>query len=200
MKFEPNADSVLFFDIEARPTAWIGGDYVGRTMTAYAYSYLDEEHIASDAIRAGDRAGWERMVIHIASVLESSTMAVGHYIRGFDLDVINADLERIGQKSLPRLMTTDTKIDRLKGLGISESLENLMSRYDLRTEKMSMHEPWWDEFNCWQTERTRKLVLERVRSDVEGSKELYKALLAAGRLKTPAAWDPTTAKRPRYRA
>lgn len=200
MKFEPVSDAVLIFDIEARPTAWIGGDYVGRTMTAYAYKYLGSDRIESDAIHAGDYAHWKLMVLRLAAAIESSTMAVGHYIRGFDLDVVNADLERVGSSSLPRLMSTDTKIDRLKGLGISESLENLMARYDLESEKMAMREPWWEEFNCWQTPESRKTVLERVRSDVTGTEELYLALLEAGRLKTPQAWDPATAKRPRYRA
>lgn len=200
MRFSPSTDAPLIFDIEARPTAWIGGDYVGRTMTAYAYKYLGDDRIEYDAIHPGDKTHWKLMVTRLASALETSTLAIGHYIRGFDLDVINADLERIGSATLPRLMTTDTKIDRLKGLGISESLENLSARYDLETEKFTMKEPWWEDFNCWQTPKTRKTVLQRVKTDVIETEELYLALLEAGRLKTPEAWDPTTAKRPRYRA
>ena len=51
--FTPRSDGVLIFDIEARPTAWIGGDFVGRTMTAYAFTYLDDDEVVSDAITAG---------------------------------------------------------------------------------------------------------------------------------------------------
>jgi DNA polymerase III epsilon subunit-like protein len=200
MKFEPNADSVLIFDIEARPTAWIGGDYVGRTMTAFAFKYLGSDVVRAEAIYPGDREHWQTMVVSLASALESSDLVVGHYIRGFDLDVVNADLERVKQATLPRLMTNDTKIDRLKGLGISESLENLSARYDLETEKFGMKEPWWEEFNCWQTPESRQTVLTRVKTDVVETEELYLALLEAGRLKSPEAWDPATAKRPRYRS
>lgn len=201
MSFQRRADGgVLIFDIECRPTAWIGGDYVGRSLTAYAIGYLDRDEIENDAILPGDREHFELMMIRLAAALESADLVVGHYIRGFDLPVVNADLERVFQKSLPRMMALDTKIDRLQGLGLSESLENLSARYKLDTEKMTMHEPWWEEFNLWQTPETRKLVMQRNRQDVQGTKELYLALESAGRLKAPKPWDPANAKLPRYRA
>ena len=190
---------VIIFDLEARPTAWIGGDFVGRTSTAYAYSYLDEDKVTSDVIRAGDYSYWAELVDEIALRVEDATLPVGHWIRGFDLPLLNADLERIGKPSLSRTLTIDTKTDRMQGDGISQSLENLASRYDLETQKMTMHEPWWEEFNLWQTKRTRDLVRERVESDVRATKELYLAMEAAGRLKAPAVWDPAKAKLSRYR-
>ena len=199
MRLTIDEPSILVFDMEARPTAWIGGDYVGRTMTAYACSYLDSEFIESDVIAAGDYARWKDMVTILAENLEHADIVVGHYIRGFDLPLLNADLERIGAVSLPRLLALDTKIDRKQGNGLSESLENLLARYDLPEQKMSMKEPWWEEFNLWQTERTRTLVRERVESDVAGTKALYRAMIEADRLKEPKAWDPTSAKIPRYR-
>ena len=196
--FTPRSDGVLIFDIEARPTAWIGGDFVGRTMTAYAFTYLDDDEVVSDAITAGDKDRFKFMAIELAAALETATLCVGHFIRGFDLPVINADLERVRQKSLPRLLTADTKSDRLQGVGLSESLENLSARYELNVQKMDMREPYWEEFNLWQTPESRKKVLKRVETDILGTKELYKALLEAGRLKGPKAWDPSNAKMMRY--
>lgn len=190
---------VLIFDLEARPTAWIGGDFVGRSLTGYAFRYLDADRVYSDVIVAGDYGRWTLMVQQIAEAVADATLVVGHWIRGFDLPLLNADLERIGQPSLGRMMTVDTKTDRLQGDGISQSLENLASRYDLETEKMAMHEPWWEEFNLWQTERTRKLVRKRVVTDVKATTELYLAMEKAGRLKSPAVWDPAKAKLSRYK-
>lgn len=196
--FTPRSDGVLIFDIEARPTAWIGGDFVGRTMTAYAFTYLDDDEVYSDAITAGDKDRFAMMCVSLASALETATLVVGHFIRGFDLPVINADLERVKQGSLPRLMTADTKSDRLQGVGISESLENLSARYELEVQKMAMNEPSWEEFNLWQTPESRRKVIQRCETDILGTKELYKALLEAGRLKAPKAWDPSNAKMMRY--
>ncbi len=193
---------VLIFDMEARPTAWIGGDYVGRSSTAFAYSFLNEDTVAVDAILPGEGAQqyWEDMVLRLVFAVERSDVVVGHYIRGFDLPLLNSDLERIGQPSLGRTLAVDTKTDRLQGNGLSESLENLMARYDLESEKMAMHEPWWEEFNLWQTPRSRARVMERVTSDVIGTKELYRALLDVDRLKVPSAWDPAKSKLPHYRS
>lgn len=198
MRFETRKGDVVIFDLEVRPTAWIGGDYVGRTMTAYAFMYLDSDEVYSDAIHAGNPDHFIDMVVAIASAVETSTLAVGHWIRGFDLPVLNADLERVKQTSLPRLMTVDTKSDRLQINGLSQSLENLAARYDLSVQKMDMREPWWEEFNCWQTPASREKVLARVESDIRATKELYKAMLDAGRLKAPKAWDPTNARFARY--
>lgn len=195
----PDGD-VLIFDLECRPTAWIGGDFVGRSLTAYAYTYLHSDEVVADAILPGDQERFALMVISIASAVETADVNVGHYIKGFDLPLLNADLERIHQVTLPRMVVVDTKIDRITGLGISESLENLAARYELNVQKMDMREPYWEEFNLWQTPKSRQRVLDRVTSDILATKELYLALEAEGRLKSPSIWDPTKAKMPRYRA
>lgn len=190
---------ILTFDLEARPTAWIGGDYVGRSLTAYAFKYLGEDKTYRDAIKPGDYDHWAMMVEHLAEAVDEATLCVGHYVRGFDFPLLNADLERVGAPSLSRRLSIDTKIDRLQGDGLSQSLENLANRYELDTQKMPMREPMWEEFNLWQTERSRKWVIERVVTDVQGTEQLFVALEKAGRLKTPAAWDPARSKIPRYR-
>lgn len=194
----PEGD-VLIFDMEARPTAWIGGDYVGRSSTAYAFTYLHSDEVWSDAIVAGDLSHFEQMVIDLAAAVDTCSVAVGHYIKGFDLPLLSADLERVRQPGLSRTVCVDTKIDRIQGLGISESLENLAARYELDVQKMDMREPYWEEFNLWQTPASRERVLQRVTSDILATKELYLALEEAGRLKNPSIWDPSTKKMPRYR-
>lgn len=199
MIFNYESSGVVIFDMEARPTAWIGGDFVGRSMTAFAFSYLDDDEVYSWVLSRED--GQEQFagaVIELASAVETASLVVGHWIRGFDLPLLNTDLERVRNAPLRRVMTIDTKSDRSFTQGISQSLENLSSRYELEQEKMAMHEPWWEEFNLWQTPRTVELVRERVVSDVVGTKELYSAMLAAGRLKSPKAWDPSAARSMRY--
>lgn len=203
MRFD--GGDVLIFDLEARPTAWIGGDYVGRTMTAYAYTYLDAgdavvcKTLRSEGTPEERISWWQDMVIEIAAAVESADLVIGHWVRGFDLPLLNADLERVGRvEPLGRLLTIDTKSDRLVGSGLSQSLENLAFRYDTAVQKMDMREPMWEEYNLWQTERSVEWVRSRVSSDILATRELYTAMNEAGRLNGPKAWDSATASLPRY--
>jgi hypothetical protein len=194
----PSGD-VLIFDMEARPTAWFGGDFVGRAMTAFACCTLSDPRPYSVVLTRKDRSTY-KMAAELESLIADAALSVGHYVRGFDFPLLAAELERNNLPSLGRTLALDTKMDRKQSMGISESLENLAARYDLTVQKMGMHEPWWEEFNLWQTPRSVELVRSRVESDILATRELYIAMEKAGRLKKPKAWDPETSKLPRYRA
>jgi hypothetical protein len=191
---------VLTFDIECRPTAWIGGDFVGRSITAFAAKWLGEpdESIICFVLTREDTSVF-RIVDPLANLLEDATVIVGHYIRGFDLPVVSGDLERVFEPALPRLVTVDTKLDRISTSGLSESLDNLVTRYELEHPKEHMREPMWEEHNLWQTPRSVKWVHDRVISDVLATEELYQTLEGYDRLKSPKVWDPTSGKMPSYR-
>lgn len=195
---------VLIFDLEARPTAWIGGDYVGRSITAFAYCYLDSDEVVCETLLGGTTTAEARiahqqiMVNKVAAAVETADLVIGHWVRGFDLPLLNAELERWRGAPLPRLMTIDTKSDRLVGSGLSQSLENLAFRYDTSVQKMDMREPMWEEYNLWQTDRSIEWVASRVSSDILATRELYVAMDEAGRLNGPKAWDPASASLPRY--
>ncbi len=199
MKLGTSKPRILVFDCECRPTAWFGGDYVGRSLTAVAWSWLDDETVASSVLT--------RLMESTAPLLdeflyeyEAADVVVGHYIRGFDLPLINGDCERLAWPTLDQKLSVDTKIDRVSTLGISESLENLVNRYELEHPKIPMSEPQWEEHNLWQTPRSCAWVAERVEGDVIATKELYRHLSQEGRLKPAKLWDPRAAKLPRYRA
>lgn len=197
MRFVVDSPDILIFDIEVRPTAWIGGDFVGRSLTAAAWSWLDEDRVE---VRTITRQSTDTLdvLIPIAGSLEACDLAVGHFIRGFDLGNLNGELERYGMESLPAITTADTKLDRYKTMGLSQSLENLIARYGLESDKFRMAEPMWEEFNLWQTPRSVEWVRERVVSDVAATKELFVALRDAGRLNDTKTWSPAQGKAPRY--
>jgi hypothetical protein len=191
---------VLVFDIECRPTAWFGGDFVGKSITAAAWLWLDNvDEVFSSAITMAD-INAESVVRPLVDAIEDADMVVGHFVRGFDLPVLSGDIERLGWEPLSPVLTHDTKLDRKQTMGISESLENLSARYELVNEKMSMHEPWWEQFNLWQTPESRRLVLARVEQDIRGTAELYQRMLEEGRMKSPKVWSPDQSKMPRYRS
>lgn len=190
---------VLIFDTEARPTAWFGGDYVGKSMTAAAWIWNDDDAKPFRAAISREDTDTKSVVIPLLRAIKMADIVVGHFIRGYDLPLLSAELERNDLDPLEVLMTIDTKLDRKQQIGLSESLENLAARYELEEQKLSMNEPSWEEFNLWQTERSRTKVLDRVESDILSTRELYRELLAEGRLKGPKAWSPDQARMPRYR-
>ena len=169
-------------------------------MTAYAYKYLGDDEVSFNSISYGStQAEWGLMVVEIAAAVEAADLVIGHWVRGFDLPLLNADLERIGRtEPLQRVLTIDTKSDRKVGSGLSQSLENLAFRYDTQVQKLDMREPMWEEFNLWQTERSVKWVRDRVSTDILATEQLYVAMEEAGRLNGPKAWDPASASLPRY--
>jgi len=199
MRFHHDPSSILVFDCEARPTAWISGDFVGKSITAAAWSWLGGEEVYSRVLVRSDLST-APILSPFLEDLKHADIVVGHFIRGFDLPLISADLERLGWEPLDPLLTIDTKSDRLTTLGLSESLGNLVSRYEVGHEKMPMTEPQWEEHNLWQTDRSVQWVRERVESDVVANKALFIELSEEDRLKPPKVWDPAGAKMPRYRS
>jgi hypothetical protein len=194
----PEGD-VLFYDLECRPTAWIGGDFTGRSATAFACCTLEDPQVYS-VVLTRKMTSVAPIIRPIVAEIRKARLSVGHYVRGFDFPLLMADLERIGDPPLGRTLVLDTKIDRLQGIGLSESLGNLAARYEIEHQKEPVTEPMWEEHNLWQTPRSVDWVRERVEGDVLANRELYLAMEAAGRLKTPKAWDPSNSKMPRYRA
>lgn len=197
MRIEVPESKVLIFDIECRPTAWFGGDYVGKSITAAAWVWLDGDEPTS-VVLDRDMDSTALIMEGIVEAVESADLVVGHFIRGFDLPVLAGELETLGWTPFDPVLTLDTKTDRLTTMGISESLENLVARYELTHAKIPMNEPRWSEHNLWQTPRSVEWVRERVEGDVVSTKELYLAM--QDRLKGPKAWDPRGSKMPRYRA
>lgn len=197
MKFDLAPSKVLIFDIECRPTAWFGGDYVGKSITAAAWAWLDEAEPHS-VVLDRDMESTGLIMEGIVEAIESADLVVGHYIRGFDLPVLSGELETLGWAPFEPMLTIDTKTDRFKSMGISQSLENLVSRYELEHAKVPMSEPRWAEHNLWQTPRSVEWVRQRVEGDVVSTKELYVAM--ADRLKGPKAWDPQGNAQAKYQA
>jgi hypothetical protein len=196
MKFRHDASRILVFDLECRPTAWYGGDYVGKSLTAVGWSWLDGN--VSTTVLTREMTSTEPLLWDFLTDFESADIVVGHFIRGFDLPLLNAEVESLGWSSISPVLTVDTKSDRLTTLGISESLENLVARYELEHDKIPMSEPRWTEHNLWQTPRSVEWVRTRVSGDVTSTKELYLAL--QDRLRKPKVWDPAASKLPRYRS
>lgn len=172
---------IAFIDLECKPGHWIGGDFVSRILTAVAFTGLE-----SDDVGVYDH--YDHTLADLADiaadVYETSDIIVGHYERGFDLPLINGMLEREGFRPLPPKLTLDTKLDRIKTLGRSQSQKNLSADYGLDNPKIDVTLRAWEGFNDREPEY-RDIVRERVEQDVRQCRALYIAQRDLGMLGEP---------------
>lgn len=186
---------VLDFDLECRPIAWYGGDFVTKQPTVIAWKFIGERGPVRVAnIGDSDRSSMvleeeADMISQFLEDYEKADMVTGHFIRGFDLPVINAACIRLGGSPISKKLTSDTKLDLTKASGISKSMENLSAMFDTKIQKYSMNTGKWAEANMLLPHGI-ELSKKRCATDVKEHIELRQRLLAIGALRPPVEWSP----------
>ena len=122
-------------------------------------------------------------------VYDTADMVVGHYIRNYDLPLVNAMLVELGDPPLGTKLTSDTKNDLPPMKGISKSQENLSEMFGLPEPKVHMNVPRWREANRL-TGRGIEKGVERAVYDVLQNIALREMLIARGLLGPPKVWRP----------
>jgi hypothetical protein len=175
MKYGVDATRRLHFDCECRPGAWIGGDYVSRSLTAIAWQFADEDKVHSVILSRRDK-DTHRLLEAFLPVYNKADVVSGHFIRGFDLPLLAHECQDNQMPLLEEKLSVDTKLDLVRGIGGSKSQENLSAQYELAHPKIGMSVPEWESFNLWLSEAGTAAVLERVIGDVDQHVELYSKL------------------------
>lgn len=185
---------VLDFDVECRPIAWYGGDWVTKQPTAIAWKFVGERGAVQcaqigESFDARNVLDEERaMLAAFIEAYDAADIVTGHYIRGFDLPLLNGALMRLGLPLLGAKLTHDTKGDLARGQGLSKSQENLGAMFELAHPKVPMNTARWAEGNMLLPEgleATRKRVVGDVRQHIE----LRAAMLERGLLGPPQPWS-----------
>ena len=167
---------ILDFDCECRPLAWYGGDWVTKQPTAIAWKFIGERgRVEVAVIGESDRSSLvldeERaMLTAFVAAYDAADIVTGHYIRGFDLPLLNGALMRLGMPLLETKLTQDTKGDLVRGHGLSKSQENLGAMFELAHPKVGMNTSKWADGNMLLPRgivETRKRVVGDVRQHVE---------------------------------
>lgn len=122
-------------------------------------------------------------------VYDEADIVTGHYIRKFDLPVLNGAMLEHGFPPLPPKRTIDTKLDLRARAGISASQENLAGMLQLAEGKFHMSDYLWREASRLTPEGIEK-TRRRVYDDVVLHKALYAALDKRGWLKPARWWRP----------
>jgi DNA polymerase elongation subunit (family B) len=200
---EKREPRVLDFDCECRPLAWYGGDQVTKQITAIAWQFIGEWEAPEVAfIGASDRSSQVvdeeiEMLESFRRYYEDADVVTGHYIRGFDLPLLQGSLMRLGLPLFGPKLAQDTKGDLVAAQGLSKSQENLGAMYELEHPKVGMNTTLWAAGNMLLPEGI-KATVKRVVGDVEQHIELRREMLYHGHLGAPRLYTGHDGTEPGY--
>jgi hypothetical protein len=178
---------VLDFDVEARPLHWIASDYVSKEITAIAWAWVDDPENVTCMMLGPCHPG--EMLQEFVCAYDHADMVTGHFIRGYDLPMVNGALTEYGLPSLTEKLTCDTKLDLVKRQGLSNSQENIGAMLKLEHPKVQMDQAKWRDANRLTPEGIA-LARERVIGDVRQHIEMRARLLELGYLGPAQVWRP----------
>ena len=190
----PEQLSILDFDVECLPGHWIGSDYVSRIITAVAWALDDEP---PSVMTHYDFTPTEMSLV-LARKIEEADLVTGHFIRGFDLPLVNGMLLRAEAPSMGKVLSSDTKLDLKKASGRSLSQKNLADQLGVEAPKVDRTLREWESFNLREP-GGREAGEERVAGDVIQHQQMRKRLIELGWLGGPKLWSPES-KRTTYHA
>lgn len=176
---------VLDFDVEARPLHWISGDYVSKEITAMAWAWSDKpDDVTCYLLGEVDSV---TMLEAFRAAYRQADMVTGHFIRGYDLPMVNGALTEYQLPTLEDKLTHDTKLDLVRRQGLSGSQENLGVMLGLDHGKVKMDQKKWRAANRLTPEGLAA-ARERVIGDVQQHIEMRRRLMALGYLGAPVVW------------
>ena len=190
---------ILDFDTENRPLSYLGSDFTTGDVTAIAAGWVGEPksrikvwclgvpcyHGACQDTHFG--VSYTEMFNGFLEMFEEADMVTGHFIRGYDLPVLNGALLEFGYAPLRDILTHDTKLDLRKRKYLSASQESLAGTLGVAAPKVQMDQTKWRAANRLIPEGI-DLTRERVVGDVIQHMALREALLHNGWLDAPRMW------------
>ena len=181
----------LDFDIETR---LVGFHYAGpgkpqgSEPTALATQWVDEGQ-KEPFVWAVPEDDIVDLLAAFRELYDAADVVTGHYIRKFDLPLLNGAMLEHGFPMLTPKLALDTKTDLKTFEGLSKSQENLAGMLELAEDKHHMSDYLWRK----ATRLTPDGIAEaktRVGGDVTQHIALRKALAEAGALNAPSLWIP----------
>lgn len=183
---------ILDFDIECRPLSWYAGDFNTKEITAIAAAFIEPKWSSKPTTVECWLLGVhspEEIIDGFLKMYNEAGMVTGHFIRGFDLPLINSGVMEYGLPPLEPKLTQDTKNDLVKRHGMSNSQENLADALGIDSPKIGMSQEDWRAANRLTPEGIEK-TKRRVIGDVIQHIEMREEMLVRGMLGKPKVWRP----------
>jgi len=184
------APKILAFDMEARPLGWYGGDFTHKevTMISSAWTTDPEGSMETYALNKKSGSGLSMVKMFLKRYNEAD-IVMGHYIRGFDLPLLNSSCLDLGLPPLSPKRAQDTKGDLVRLHGLSKSMQNLGGLLNLDAPKIGMTAQDWRRANRLTPEGI-EFARVRCEGDVIENIELWQILKDRGYLSPPRLWTP----------
>lgn len=195
LKWEGDGLKILDFDLECRPLSWYGGDFVTKEITAIAAKFNHQRKAHCFLLGKDDP---EEMLIKFLALYNEADMVTGHFIRAFDLPVLNGSLAEYKMPLLEDKLAHDTKLDLKKRSGISGSQESIAGQLGIASPKVQMDQAKWREANRL-TPKGIALTRKRAVGDIIQHREMRDKLIELDYLKPPSRWSSSSgARRGKY--
>lgn len=191
---------ILDFDIECRPLSYLGSDFTTGEVTGIAAAWIvggrargAKSWLLGD-FEIGDTLEEQAftMLDGFVSMYDKADMVTGHFIRGYDLPVLNGMLLDNGWSPLTSKLSHDTKNDLKKRKYVSASQENLAAALGIPRPKIHMNQQMWREANRLGREGIA-LTGKRVVGDVRQHVQMREELLRREWLDKPKIWKSSGA-------
>jgi hypothetical protein len=178
---------ILAFDIESRPLSFWYEGKPSAEITAIASCWFDDINSMQDKVLGQDDS--ISMLQSFVDRYNEADMVSGHYVRAFDLPMINGALMEFGLPKLSPKLVCDTRLDMSKKGDIPASQEYLGDLLGISITKVHMGQHAWRTANRLTPEgleATRK----RVTTDVYQHMLIRGKMLELNLLKSPRMWYP----------
>jgi len=176
---------VLDFDIENRPLSYLGSDYTTAEITAIAWAWCEAPDDVACYLLG--ECSPVTMLQAFRAAYDRADMVTGHFIRGHDLPMINGAMLEYGLPPLADKLTQDTKIDKVRTKGQSNSQESWAATWELEHPKVHMNQKLWRDANRL-TPDGLAAARTRVVGDVQQHIEFRRWMLSKGYLAAPVMW------------
>jgi len=186
------AQKILDFDIETRKIGFHDGGRFAPTgcePVIIACSWSQDDPVDYRSLGTQWREKDARAMLEwFVELWDEATHATGHYIRKFDLLILNGCLLEWGYDPLKPKLTIDTQQDIPKVGGMSKSQENLSEMLNIGSKKFHMNDALWRQvarLTRYGLDEAQKRVVDDVRQHQE-----LRERLSGSWLKQPRMWKP----------
>lgn len=179
--------NILDFDIETRPLTYWAPNRPSAEITAIGAGWK-HDYNTIDAVLLGVHDP-VYMLQWFLDLYNEADMVLGHFIRRFDLPMINGALMEYGLPGLTAKMTIDTRMDMRKKGDIPASQEYLGELFNLPNQKVIMSQHKWRKGNRLQKDGIEG-ARKRVVGDVIENMDLHTYMVEHKLLGSPKLWKP----------
>ena len=177
---------VLDFDIENRPLAYRGWDKTTSEVTAIAGQFIGQPDQWCWLLGDIDTPD---MLREFRALYDQADVVTGHYIRGHDLPILNAQMVANGFDPLPAKLSIDTYYDLPRFKDLPKSQEYLSGLFGVPAPKVGVSVLDWERANRL-TDDGRSITRLRVTADVTQHIQLLAALRKRKLLGPAKVWKP----------